>query len=110
MAPSRGAPVLQEWVGERDAGVGTSDRAKAYDTRPLAARQLCWAHLRREFPAMIDRGSSAQATGEMLLEQSTVLFAWRHRLREGVWARSTFQWYVGPLRQSFRDARESGSR
>jgi transposase len=41
IAPSRGAPVLQGLVGQSYAGVVTSDRAKAYDTRPLGARQVC---------------------------------------------------------------------
>jgi len=109
IAPSRGAPVLQELLGQSYTGVVTSDRAKAYDTRPLRARQVCWAHLRREFQAMIDRGGAATATGEILLEHSNVLFAWWHQLREGTWARSTFQWYVGPLRQSFRDELRRGS-
>ena len=59
---------------------------------------------------MIDRGGAAKATGEILLEHSNVLFAWWHRLREGGWARSTFQWYVGPLRQSFREELARGSR
>jgi len=59
---------------------------------------------------MIDRGGAAKATGELLLEHRSVLFAWWHRLREGRWARSTFQWYVGPLRQSFRAELERGSR
>src|SRR5262249_54762884 len=109
LAPVRGGPVLRELLGPQYPGVVTSDRAKAYDTRPLGARQVCWAHLLREFQAMIDRGGSAKATGELLLEHSNVLFAWWHRLREGAWARSTLQWYVGPLRQSFRDALARGS-
>src|SRR5262249_13593279 len=37
IAPSRGAPVLQQLLGEEYGGVVTSDRAKAYDTRPLRA-------------------------------------------------------------------------
>jgi transposase len=57
---------------------------------------------------MIDRGGAAKATGEILLEPSTVLFAWWHRLREGRWTRSTFGWYVGPLRQSFREELDQG--
>ena len=109
IAPSRGAPVLQQLLGEEYGGVVTSDRAKAYDTRPLRGRQICWAHLRREFQAMIDRGGAAKAMGEILLEHSTVLFAWWHQLREGTWTRSTFQWYVGPLRQSFREELARGS-
>jgi transposase len=110
IAPSRGAPVLQGLLGKGYEGVVTSDRAKAYDTRPLRDRQICWAHLRRDFQAMIDRGGSAKATGEILLEHSSVLFAWWHRMREGAWARSTFQWYAGSLRRSFRDALERGAR
>jgi hypothetical protein len=44
------------------------------------------------------------------LEHSTVLFAWWHQLREGTWARATFQWYMGGLRRSFREELERGSR
>ena len=44
IAPSPGAPVLQQLLGEKYAGVVTSDRAKAYDTQPLRDRQICWAH------------------------------------------------------------------
>src|SRR5262249_40519100 len=94
--------------GKSYGGVVTSDRAKAYDTHPLRARQICWAPLRREFQAMIDRGGAAKATGGILLEHSNVLFAWWHRLREGLWARATLQWYRGHFRQSFRDERARG--
>ncbi|HJY79960.1 MAG TPA: transposase, partial [Candidatus Binatia bacterium] len=66
IAPVRGGPVLRELLGPQYPGVVTSDRAKAYDTRPLGARQLCWAHLRREFQAMIDRGGPAKPVGELL--------------------------------------------
>ena len=59
---------------------------------------------------MSDRGGAARATGEILLEHSTVLFAWWHRVREGTWTHSTFQWYVGPLRYSFREELARGSR
>jgi len=110
IAPTRGAPVLKELLGNFYPGLITSDRAKVYDTHPLQRRQVCWAHLRREFQAMIDRGGAAKPVGEILLEHSTVLFAWWHQLREGIWARATFQWYMGGLRRSFREELERGSR
>src|SRR6266852_8074702 len=91
LATTRGAAVLQVLLGAVYGGLVTSDRAKAYDTRPRRARQVCWAHLRRDFQAMIDRGGPARAVGEALLEQSDVLFAWWHWVRDGTWARSTFQ-------------------
>ncbi len=109
LATTRGAAVLQVLLGAVYGGLVTSDRAKAYDTRPRRARQVCWAHLRRDFQAMIDRGGPARAVGEALLEQSDVLFAWWHWVRDGTWARSTFQQYVSTLRASFRMDLERGS-
>jgi hypothetical protein len=58
--------VRQELLGQWYVGIVTSDRAKAYDTRPLRKRQLCWAHLARDVQAMIDRGGPGQAVGEAL--------------------------------------------
>jgi transposase len=109
IAAGRGAAVLQELVGEWYAGIVTSDRAKAYDTRPLRKRQICWAHLARDFQAMIDRGGPGQAVGEALLEHAQVLFAWWHWVRDGTWARSTLQSYVSTLRASFRAELETGT-
>jgi transposase len=91
VATGRGAAVLQKLVGEWYGGTLTSDRAKAYDSHPLRRRQLCWAHLMRDFQAMIDRGGPGQAEGEALLEHAHVLFAWWHGVRDGTWKRSTFQ-------------------
>lgn len=109
IATGRGAAVLQALRGEWYAGIVTSDRAKAYDTYPLRKRQLCWAHLARDFQAMIDRGGPAQPVGAALLEHAHVLFAWWQWVRDGTWARSTFQSYVGTLRASFRLELERGS-
>ncbi len=87
---SRGAKVLWELLGEEYGGVLTSDRAKAYNGQPLQSRQICWAHLRRDFQARIDRGGAGAAVGEILLEQADVLFGWWH------WVRGTAP---GPLRR-----------
>jgi transposase len=106
---SRGAKVLWELVGEEYGGVLTSDRAKAYNGQPLRRRQLCWAHLRRDFQAMIDRGGAAAAVGEALLEQAEVLFGWWHWVRDGTWSRATFQGYANWLRGVFREELERGA-
>ena len=110
IAPARGGPVLQAVVGKAYGGIVTSDRAKAYDTRPVGKRQLCWAHLRREFQAMIDRGGGAKVIGELLLAHSNALFHAWHRWRTGQWAESTFRWYMGGLRRTFREVLERGRR
>jgi len=102
VATGRGTAVLQKLVGEGYSGTITSDRAKAYDSQPLRRRQLCWAHLLRDFQAMIDRGGPGRGVGEALLEHAQVLFAWWHWVRDGTWKRSTFQSYVRTLRASFK--------
>jgi transposase len=109
IATGRGVAVLQELVGEWYGGILTSDRAKAYDSYPLRTRQLCWAHLCRDFQAMIDRGGPGQAVGLALLEHAHVLFAWWHWVRDGTWIRSTFQSYVRTLRASFKMELQWGS-
>ena len=107
---SRGAKVLREVVGKAYGEVLTSDRAKAYTTQPLRRRQLCWAHLRRDFQAMIDRGGAGAAIGTRLLADSGILFEWWHRVREGIWQRATLQRYVNGLRPAFRETLAAGTR
>jgi transposase len=106
---SRGAKVLWELLGEEYGGVLTRDRAKAYNRQPLQRRQVCWAHLRRDFQAMIDRGGAAAAVGEVLLEQADVLFGWGHRVRDGTWSRATFRGYATWLRGVLREEVERGA-
>jgi transposase len=107
---SRGAKVLRELLGEEYGAVLTSDRAKAYNRQPLRRRQLCWAHLRRDFQAMIDRGGVGAAVGERLLEYSGVLFEWWYWVRDGTWRRSTFRHMVSVLRPAFREELDAGTR
>jgi transposase len=107
---SRGAKVLRALLGEAYSGVLSSDRAKAYNTQPLRRRQLCWAHLRRDFQAMIDRSGAGAEVGARLLVDSEVLFEWWYRVRDGTWQRATLRRYVSGLRPAFRETLEAGTR
>jgi transposase len=106
---SRGAKVLREIVGEGYREVLSSDRAKAYNRQPLRWRQICWAHLRRDFQAMVDRGGAGANIGRQLLEYTEVLFGWWYRVRDGTWARSTFKSYVSFLRGLVRQELKAGA-
>jgi transposase len=106
---SRGAKVLRELLGEAYGGVLTSDRAKAYNTQPWRRRQLCWAHLRRDFQAMIDRGGAGAEVGARLLADSGVLFEWWHWVRDGTWQRATLRRHVSGLRPVFRETLAAGT-
>lgn len=55
-----------------------SDRWSAYQGIPLSRRQVCWAHLERDFQAMAEAGGRAGAVGGGLLTLTRLLLAlWR---------------------------------
>jgi transposase len=106
---ARGATVLRELLGAGYGAVLTSDRAKAYNLHPLRKRQLCWAHIQRDFQAMIDRGGQAAEVGRLLLMHAEIVFGWWHWVREGRWQRATFQRPLPWLRRSLRATLEGGT-
>lgn len=108
IAPSRSASAAKELLGEDFSRVAVCDRFRGYLW--IEPVQLCWAHLRRDFQAMIDRGGTSRSIGEQLLSLSDVLFEWWHRVRDGTMARSTFQRHLVPLRRDVRDQLERGAR
>src|SRR5829696_6522775 len=57
---SRGRAVLDDLI-RGDLGVLTTDRYPAYGHLAADRRQVCWAHLRRDFQAMIDRQNAGAA-------------------------------------------------
>ena len=87
--PSRGRKVLGELI-PGELGVLTTDRFPAYGHLDPGRRQVCWAHLRRDFQAMIDRADAGSAVGrELLAHADTLLAEWR-RVREGTLPRAAF--------------------
>jgi transposase len=108
VARSRGGAVARGLVETAAGQVITTDRFSGYNWLPLGQRQLCWAHLRRDFPAMIDRGGPGRVTGERLLCCAEDLFHWWHRVRDGTLRRSTFRQYPGVVRAMTREELEAG--
>ena len=107
---SRGGQVAHELLGERFGGILVTDRYSAYNWYPVRWRQLCWAHLLRDFEAMRDRGGGSEEIGDALLAQAHQMFTWWHRIREGTLQRSTFRSYMTPLRREVERLLEVGSR
>ena len=105
---TRGADALRRLVGPKITPVITSDRFSTYKVVPV--RQVCWAHLRRDFQAMIDRAAGGQEVGSKLLALSGRVFDWWRRLGSGAIRRSTLRGYVGWLRPVVRLNLEAGRR
>lgn len=109
VALARAAWVAQELVDPSAQQVITTDRLPSYGWLPLRQRQLCWAHLLRDFQAMVDRGDAGSAIGEELLCCGQDLFTWWYRVRDGTLSRATLQRKVGTLRPWVRRQLEAGS-
>lgn len=88
---SRGGQVVKEILGETFQGLVVSDRWSAYNWLSTLLRQLCWAHLTRDFQSFVERGGESQRIGEALLAQADLMFQWWHEVRDGTMSRLTFQ-------------------
>jgi transposase len=108
IALSRAAAVAQGLIDPSAGQVITTDRYTGYLWLPLRQRQVCWAHLIRDFQAMVDRGGPSSAVGEELLCCAEDLFTWWHRVQDGTLSRSTFRRYVAELRPWVRSQLEAG--
>jgi transposase len=106
---SRAGAVARGLVDPAAGQVITTDRYSGYRWLPLRQRQVCWAHLVRDFQAMVDRASAGSPIGEELLCCAEDLFTWWYRVRDGTMRRSTFQRYVAELRPWVRSQLEAGS-
>jgi len=108
IAKNRTARVAEKLLGKDYAGVATCDRLKSYWW--IKRLQWCWAHLRRDFQAMIDRGPPGKAIGERLLRQSNRLFHLWHRFAEGTLSRTQLQEAMKPVRQAVRRVLTAGQK
>lgn len=104
---SRSTEAAQRLLG-KVGGVLVSDRYSAYGYWRLWMRQVCWAHLIRDFVAIAERGRESARVGDALLEEARRLFTWWHRVRDGTLKRTTFQVYVRSLRKRVRTLLEEG--
>ncbi len=85
---SRSRKVLDELIP--GPPVLTTDRYSAYDHLKPDRRQVCWAHLRRDFQAMIDRGNDGPPIGTTLLASADALLGAWARVRDGTLSRARF--------------------
>ena len=95
---SRGGAALEALVGASFGGMVGSDRWSVYGRFPAGRRALCYAHLKRDFQALVDRGGEAEPIGRWGLAELERVFALWHRFRAGEFDRKALQRWLVPLR------------
>jgi transposase len=90
----RSREAFEELLG-CDLGILTTDRFAVYSHLAGERHQICWAHLRRDFQAMIDRKNEGTAIGKDLLLHADLLFDHWQRVRDGTLTRRGFRHHYG---------------
>jgi transposase len=90
-------------------GVFCSDRAGIYDMLKMEQRQLCWAHLKRDFVAAIERGGAGEAAAAKMLAICREMFELWHRFEGHEIGRKKLQAGIKPLRRRMKDALTEGA-
>lgn len=95
--PSRGGQVARRLLGPAWTGVVGTDRGTMYSWLPPERRQVCWAHLKRDFQKLVDFGPGARPIGQRLLTIEAQVFARWHRFRAGALDRAGLRAELAPL-------------
>ena len=105
---SRSTAAAKKLLGETFKGILGSDRYGAYNWVDTIRRQLCWAHLIRDFIKISERSGAAKRIGNTLLAHAKRMFKLWYKLRDGTITRKQFQDRLLPLRKSIERLLEEG--
>lgn len=98
VALSRSTAAAMDLLGKNFAGILGSDRYGSYNWVDVKKRQICWAHLKREFQKISERSGTSRQVGRDLMAQEKKLFRLWRRVRDGTLSRKEFQLLVLPIR------------
>jgi transposase len=106
----RNVTALRRLLGTTLKGLFCTDRLRTYDGLPVMRRQVCWAHLKRNFEKLIKRGGKAKAVGEGFLEVQERVFELWHLFRGGGCTRRQLGDRIAPFMMAMLDIIEWGER
>jgi Transposase IS66 family len=75
--PLAGPDGAKALLGEKPQGMIVSDRYAGYNFIDLQQRQVCWAHLLRDFARIANLAGQAGVIGQRLQACGYALFRWR---------------------------------
>jgi hypothetical protein len=94
----RSKKIAKALLGKNFRGILCSDRYSAYQWVPNEKRQICWAHMERDFRKISERVGSSSIVGAELLAQTNNLFHFWHQFKDGHIDRDTLKKKTRPIR------------
>jgi transposase len=95
----RSALGLTALLGMEIQGILCSDRWHVYHRVPANRRQVCWAHLKRDFQKIVDGGGPSAAVGRKGRQLVKKVFAAWHEFQDGRCTRVQLQTSLEPLQK-----------
>ena len=100
----------QKIINSDEFGVVTTDRYPGYNFLQAWRRQICWAHLKRDFIAISERADAhSKEIGNELLAKTKKMFELYHRVRDGTLKHCRLRVLIEPIKKSIREILESGT-
>ena len=108
MIATRSSKALNALLGETYQGLVTSDRFKAYLTLAVERRQICWAHLKRNWQAFSERDGPVGQWGQEAVGLISQWFHHWHQFQRGELDRMALQTHMHPIQIKLRQLLERG--
>ena len=106
----RNLTALRKLIGPTLSGILCSDRWRAYDYVALLQRQVCWAHLKRNWEKMVERGGKARIIAESCLRVQKRVFELWHLFRGGGCSHAQLDDGMAPLMLELLEVLQAGLR
>jgi transposase len=105
----RNLVALRKLLGPLFKGILCSDRWCVYDEWPLSQRQLCWAHLKRNFEKLLECGGRAAEVARAALNVQREVFELWHLFRGGGLNRKALGAQMAPWIMEMAQVLEGGA-
>jgi len=107
---NRSRKAAQELLGNHFIGILCSDRYSAYQWVPKEQRQICWAHLERDFRKISERNGTSHTVGIELLNQTNSLFHYWHKFKDRIIQHDELISRVKPIKAAIENLLKRGTR
>lgn len=108
--PSRGQKVAKELLGQDFGRVAVTDRYRGYLWLDALHRQLCWAHLIRQFVSLSERDGAPGRLGRKLVKEADKVFVLHRKHLEGEKSLKRLKQELQPVKEGIHELLDQGSR